>query len=77
MLSSIILLQYKVKSFLGFQNLGRHFGTQKRLKKHCNSVLRLAAEFNTMERYSSNPLRSGINTNNKTSKHTGKEKHSY
>ena len=29
----IVLLQYKVKSYLGFQNLGCHFDTQKRLKK--------------------------------------------
>jgi len=36
----IVLLQYKAKPYLGFQNLGRHckilgchFDTQKRLKK--------------------------------------------
>ena len=42
-LSQIVLLQYKAKPYLRFQNLGCHckilwcsFDTQKRLKKHCH-----------------------------------------
>jgi len=48
----IVVLQYKTKPDLGFQNLGCHckilgchFDTQKRLKKHCNVCLKVSCIF--------------------------------
>ena len=48
-LSQIILLQYKAKPYLGFQNLGRHskilgchFDTQKRLEKTLSYALKVS-----------------------------------
>jgi len=51
----IILLQYRAKPYLGFQNFGYHrkilechFDTQKRLKKHCASLYPHITETTTM-----------------------------